>query len=239
MTEDKGRRMSDKKTKMVVLFIFCILGFMLATQFRSVESMKSSTLPYQRVEDLTEQLKRTEKERTDLLVELQKLKETNSSEVYSKQIKQLNMDAGKLAVHGPGVSVTIDDSKVTAKPSDNPNIYLIHDDDLLKVINELRAAGAEAISINDQRLIGTSEIRCAGPTVSVNNVRSSPPYIIKAIGDPQSLDASLKMRGGVIETLKFWGIQIQTKKEENITVPGYKGPFTFEYAKPVEESKDK
>lgn len=239
MMETKGNKMSDQKTKVVVILIFCILGFMLATQFRSVENLKSSTLPYQRVEDLTEQLKRTERERTELFVELQKLKETNSSEVYSKQIKQLNMDAGKLAVHGPGVSATIDDSKVTAKPGDNPNIYLIHDDDLLKVINELRAAGAEAISINEQRIIATSEIRCAGPTVSVNNVRSSPPYIIKAIGDPQSLDASLKMRGGVVETLKFWGIQVQTKKEENITVPAYKGTFTFDYAKPVEESTEK
>lgn len=208
---------------------------MLATQFRTVQNLKANALPYQRLEDLTEQLKRTEKERTDLLVEMQKLREETSSEVQAKEHQQLNMYAGTLSMHGPGVSVTIDDSKVTAKPGDNPNIYLIHDDDLLKVINELKAAGAEAISINEQRLIATSEVRCAGPTVSVNNVRSSPPYIIKAIGDPQSLDASLKMRGGVIETLKFWGIQVQTKKETKITVPGYKGTFRFEYAKPVEE----
>jgi uncharacterized protein YlxW (UPF0749 family) len=109
----------------------------------------------------------------------------------------------------------------------------------LKVVNELKAAGAEALSINGQRIISTSEIRCAGPTVSVNNVRSAPPYVIQAIGNPQTLDASLKMRGGVVETLKFWGIQVQTAIEKNLVIPGYNGTFAFDYAKPVEEGKEK
>lgn len=229
----------DRRTKTIIIVISAILGFMLATQFKSVENLKAAAITYQRVEDLTEQLKRTEKERTDLLLEVEKLKKENSLELFKKEMKELNLNAGTLRVQGPGVTVVIDDSKVAAKPGDNPNLYLIHDDDLLKVINELRAAGAEAISINEQRLIATSEIRCAGPTVSVNNVRSSPPYVIKAIGNPQNLDASLKMRGGVIETLKFWGIQVQTKKEEKISVPAYKGSFRFEYAKPVEEGNEK
>ncbi len=230
----------NKQARLVVTLICLILGLMLATQFRTVENLRASGLPYQRLEDLTEQLKRTERERTELLIELEKLKKETSSDVQDKEREQLNIYAGTLAMQGPGVSVTIDDSKKASKPGDNPNLYLIHDDDLLKVINELKAAGAEAISINEQRLIATSEIRCAGPTVSVNNVRSSPPYVIKAIGDPQSLDASLKMRGGVIETLKFWGIQVQTSKEDKINIPGYKGTFRFEYAKPItEEGKQK
>lgn len=225
----------DKRAKLVVVVISAILGFMIATQLRTVENLKAAALTYQRVEDLTEQLKRTEKEKADLLVEIEKIKADNRHEFYNKELKKVNIYAGTVEMQGPGVSVVIDDSKVAAKPGDNPNLYLIHDDDLLKVINELKAAGAEAISINNQRIIATSEIRCAGPTVSVNNVRSSPPYTIKAIGDPQSLDAALKMRGGVIETLKFWGIQVQTKKEEKLVVPAYKGSFSFDYAKPVEE----
>ena len=228
----------NKQAKLVVVLISAILGFMIATQLRTVDNLKAAAITYQRVEDLTEQLKRNEKEKADLAAELEKLKAENSHEFYAKELMQLNMYAGTLEMRGPGVTVVIDDSKVAAKPGDNPNLYLIHDDDLLKVINELKAAGAEALSINNQRIIATSEIRCAGPTVSVNNVRSSPPYVIKAIGDPQSLDVSLKMRGGVIETLKFWGIQVQTKKEESITVPAYKGTFHFEYAKPFEEGRE-
>ena len=116
---------------------------------------------------------------------------------------------------------------------------LSYDDDLLKVINELKAAGAEALSVNEQRLIATSEIRCAGPTVSVNNHRSSPPYVIKAIGDPKTLDAALKMRGGVVETLKFWGIQVAINVvEDKLEIPAYSGTFRYEYAKPIKGGKN-
>ncbi len=101
------------------------------------------------------------------------------------------MSAGLIAVEGPGIIVTIDDSKRVGKLGENPNLYLIHDDDILKVINELWAAGAEVMSINDQRIITNSEIRCAGPTLSVNNTRYAPPYEIKVIGNPHNLENSL------------------------------------------------
>jgi uncharacterized protein YlxW (UPF0749 family) len=147
------------------------------------------------------------------------------------------MSAGLLPVQGLGIIVTIDDSKRPTKPGENPNLYLIHDDDILKVINELWAAGAEAMSINDQRLIASSEIRCAGPTLSVNNTRYSPPYEIRAIGDPQTLESALRLRGGVVETLQFWGIQVSVKRENVVKVPAYKGVFRFQYAKPYKEGE--
>ena len=133
--------------------------------------------------------------------------------------------------------VTIDDSKIQSKAGENQNLYIIHDDDLLKVINELRAAGAEAISVNGQRLVATSEIRCAGPTLSVNNVRSAPPYEIRAIGDSTTLENALRMRGGVMETLQVWGIQLEVKASQAVTVPAYKGAAQFSYAKEAEEEK--
>ncbi len=74
-------------------------------------------------------------------------------------------------------------------------LILIHDEDLLKLVNELKAAGAEAITVNEQRVVASTEIRCAGPTISVNNNRISPPYVIQAIGDPAGLESALKMRG--------------------------------------------
>lgn len=226
----------NRQAKLVVTAVCMVLGLMLAAQFRTTQELKAS-LPYQRVEDLANRLAQTEKERDGLRKEVQRLKETNGAEVLNKEIQQLKMGAGVLPVSGPGVVVSMDDSKKATKPGENPNLYLIHDDDLLKVINELWAAGAEAIAINDQRLIASSEIRCAGPTVSVNNTRFSPPYVIRAIGDPKSLEASLKMRGGVIETLKFWGIQISVSPEEKVLVPAFKGTFRFEYATAVQEGK--
>ena len=194
----------DKHAKILITIVCAILGVMLATQFRTNESRKAN-IPYQRAEDLSERLKVVEKERNQLLLEIQRLQEKASDEVVAREINMLKAYAGDTALHGPGVIVTVDDSKKVSKPGENQNLYLIHDDDLLRIINELRASGAEGIAINEERLIAVSEIRCAGPTLSVNNNRFAPPYVIRAIGDPKSLETALKMRGGVIETLKFWG----------------------------------
>ena len=141
-------------------------------------------------------------------------------------------------MEGPGVKVTLDDSTVVAKPGDNANLYIIHDDDLLRLINELRAAGAEALAVNKERLLDISEIRCAGPTVSVNNNRFSPPYEIIALGNPQTLESSLRLRGGVIETLKFWGITVDVKQSNNLLVPAFKGTRHYDFAK-VKEGDSK
>ena len=114
---------------------------------------------------------------------------------------------------------------------------MIHDEDILRIVNELRAAGAEAVSINGQRLIATSEIRCAGPTLSVNNVRSAPPYEIIAIGDIKALENSIKMRGGVEDALKVWGIQIDIQTLENVYIPPYTGNFRHVFARIADEKR--
>lgn len=223
-----------KQGQFAIALVCVVLGIMLAVQFRTTQDIKSS-IPYQRVEDLSQRLSQTEKERDALAKQVQDLKRTSGVEAASKEFDMVRMGAGVVAMEGPGIIVTIDDSKRPSKPGENPNLYLIHDDDILKVINELWAAGAEAISINEQRLIASSEVRCAGPTLSVNNSRYSPPYEVRVIGEPTTLENALKMRGGVIETLQFWGIQVTIKKQDIVMVPAYKGAFRFEFAKPVKE----
>lgn len=224
-----------KQGQLFITAVCIILGIMLAVQFRTTRDIRGS-LPYQRLEDLSLQLRQVEKERDDLQKELALVRSsTGQAAAYNNELAVSRMGAGLTEVHGPGVILTIDDSKRPTKPGENPNLYIIHDDDMLKIINELRAAGAEAISINDQRLVATSEIRCAGPTLSVNNTRYAPPYVIKAIGNPQTMENALRMRGGVVETLQFWGILINIKKAEDIVVPAYKGTFRFDYAKETKE----
>ena len=225
-----------KQGQAAIALVCIVLGFMLAVQFRTTQDIKS-TVPFQRIEDISQRLAQTEKERDALLEEVQSLRKSSNKEVLSKAIENIKMGAGVTPLKGPGIVVTIDDSKRQSKTGENPNLYLIHDDDILKVINELWAASAEAVSINEQRLIASSEIRCAGPTLSVNNTRYSPPYEITAIGDPKNLENALKMRGGVVETLQFWGIQVSIKKLDEVNVPGYKGTFRFEYAHPVKEGE--
>lgn len=225
-----------KQGQAAIAMVCVVLGIMLAVQFRTTQDIKAS-VPYQRVEDLSQQLSKVEKEREALLSEVYALRNSTGAEAATRELAQVKMGAGLMPVQGPGIVVTIDDSKRPAKPGENANLYLIHDDDILKVINELRASGAEAIAINGQRLIATSEIRCAGPTLSVNNTRYSPPYEIVAIGEPKTLENSLKLRGGVVETLQFWGIQVSVKSQDLVKIPAYKGAFHFQYAQPEEEEK--
>ncbi len=225
-----------RQGQMAIALVCVVLGFMLAIQFRTTRDIKA-TPQLQRAEELAQRLSQIEKERDDLKEELEKVRERTGEDGNFAQLDAVKMSAGIYAVEGPGVSVTIDDSKRQSKAGENPNLYLIHDDDLLKVINELWAAGAEAMSINGQRLIARSEIRCAGPTLSVNNTRYSPPYEILAVGDPKNMENALRMRGGVAETLQFWGIQLNIKSAENLTIPAYKGPLKFEFAQPVKEEE--
>ncbi len=229
--------LKGKQAKILLFLICMILGTMLSTQFRSAEQARN-TIAQERAENLVEKLKAAEKENKIMAEKVKKLEETSGNETLTKEIQGLKAKAGELPMVGPGIKVTVDDSKVVHKPGENPNLYIIHDDDLLRLINELRAAGTEAISINKERLLDVSEIRCAGPTVSVNNNRFSPPYIIVAIGKPDTLDSALRLRGGVIETLKFWGISVEVEKSDNLTVPAYKGTRHYEFAKPKLEKEE-
>ena len=96
----------DKHAKILITIVCAILGVMLATQFRTNESRKAN-IPYQRAEDLSERLKVVEKERNQLLLEIQRLQEKTSDEVVAREINMLKAYAGYTALHGPGVIVLL------------------------------------------------------------------------------------------------------------------------------------
>ena len=225
--------MMPNKRVFSIIFICFLLGFMISVQLKTTQDNLKSSTQYQRIEQLSDILLRTEKERDALKLEIARLKE--SANLHDNFPDKINFMAGTTAVKGPGVVLTIEDSKKEISSSENTNLYIIHDEDVLKVINELRAAGAEAIAINDQRLTANSEIRCAGPTISINNTRISAPYEIKAIGNAKNMENAVKMRGGVAESLSVWGIRLDVRKELNIIIPAYKGAVQFKYATPLEQ----
>lgn len=225
--------MMRNKNAFSIICICFLLGFMISVQVKTTQDNLKYSTQYQRIEQLADILLRTEQERDALKIEIARLKEdTNLHDKVPEKVKIL---AGTTAVKGPGVVLTIEDSKKTISASDNTNLYIIHDEDVLRVINELRAAGAEAIAINEQRLIATSEIRCAGPTISVNNTRISAPYEIKAVGNAQNMENAVKMRGGVAESLSIWGIRLGVRRENNIIIPAYNGAVQFRYAEDLEQ----
>lgn len=219
-----------------VTFISATVGVLLAVQFKTQASYRQD-MPSRRPEELVVLVKEAEVEKQRLSTQVDTLlKQIKEAKVDPDQARQA-MPTRWGALEGPGLVVTIDDSAKPLAKGENPNIAIVHNEDLLKIVNELRAAGAEAISINDQRLVEASEISCAGPTILVNKSRVVPPFNIHAIGDSATMLAALKLRGGVVEGLQFYGIQVNITEKPNLLVPMYRGGAAYKYAKPTSSKK--
>jgi uncharacterized protein YlxW (UPF0749 family) len=160
------------------------------------------------------------------------------------QLDQYRFLAGLTPVQGPGVTVILRDSDKrppTGVPSQISDTfisnYIIHDADIQRVVDELRVSGAEAFSVNDQRIVSTTAIRCVGPAIQVNGIPLTPPYVINAIGDQSTLDGAFDLPGGIAETLRDTDpTMITVQKAPNLVLPGYDGTMTFRYCKPVNDT---
>ncbi len=234
---------SRRGSQVALTIIFLLFGFMLATQLRVRPSVPAN-VHYQRAEELSLLLNTTEEERDRLRDEVRMLRDRvaeamvageSQVNVLQEELLKARVLAGLAEVSGPGITVEMNDAKKEAASGQDPNLFIIHDDDVLAVVNELLAAGAEAMSINGQRVVATTEIRCAGAVFMINGVRLAPPLKIQAIGDPEVLQNALKMRGGVVDNLSFWGIDVKIKVEQEIVLPAYSGSLNFRFAKPVQK----
>jgi len=231
--------MNKKSYYWIFLMFGVVMGFMLAVQFRVTRDMQA-TPSLDTPIALAQELDESRKSRDKLQTRVDKLRNQLDSAVTGPELSRLKtelevarQEAGMKEVQGAGVEVTLNDSNKVLQPGENPNFYVLHDGDVLRVLNELKAAGAKAMSINEQRIITTTEVRCIGPTILVNkNQRLSPPFIISAVGDSDTLASALKMKNGVIDYLQFWGIQVDVKKMDKLTVPAYTGGLVFDFAKP-------
>jgi len=224
----------SRRWQLSIAFVCMFLGVVLAVQFRT-QVLFENQVVNQREEDLVTSLKQSEESRKSLEDELAKLKKlvedetTGADVILQEEMVVTRIAAGIIPAEGEGIIITMRDSNRPVQSGDDPNAYLIHDTDLLKVVNELKASGAECISVNEQRITAMSEIRCAGPTILVNRVRLAPPYIIKATGDGETLTNGLKMPGGIVETLQYWGIMVEIKKSQKILIPAFKGSFEYKH----------
>ena len=144
--------------------------------------------------------------------------------------------AGLTDVAGPGVEIVLNDAPRDAIcPGEDVNLYIVHDVDVLRVVNLLRGAGAEAISINGERLLANSRIRCGGPTIRVRDKPLAPPFVLHAIGDPARLYGALTAPGeggsmSELEILRFFGVRADISRMDTIEVPRYAGKLEYRYA---------
>lgn len=162
--------------------------------------------------------------------------QTNSSSNNSliksmkKENEELKTLSGTTDLKGEGIVITLNDgSNLTASSGDDAS-YLVHDSYLLTIVNELKAAGAEAISVNDQRIIATSAIRCVGPVIQVNYQKVGAPFVVRAIGNAQYLESAMNIKNGIVDMLKATGVDISVKREVEVSIPKFDGALTFKNA---------
>ena len=208
-----------KKHYSTALTVTCVvLGVIIGVQANTVKQQRVST-ENQRLSEAIVALNQMQAERDALLEQNKALEKTLKEGSFGTEMEELLVFAGLTEVTGAGVTVTMNDS--STRGGSDMNAYLVHAEDLLSVVNELNGAGAKAVSINGQRMVGQSAITCAGSIVMVNGVRVAAPFEIKAVGDPTVMDSALHFPGGVIDNLAPWGIEISVRKETAVTVAAY------------------
>ena len=145
-----------------------------------------------------------------------------------------NEALGLTEVNGQGVSIVCKDGEVSSS-SILTSQYLVHDGDLLNLINALKNAGAEAISVNEQRIVNKTSVYCSGNIIMINNERVGSPFVIKAIGNPEALYGAIIMPGSYYSKMKDDGVQVSITKENSLVIPKYNGNYKYEYASIVEK----
>ncbi|MEU8590523.1 DUF881 domain-containing protein [Streptomyces sp. NPDC048664] len=165
------------------------------------------------------------------------------SKADEARLTALEHNAGTQKLTGRAVTVTLDDAppNATAKlpgyPEPQPDYLVIHQQDLQAVVNALWQGGAQGIKVMDQRLIGTSAVRCVGNTLILQGRVYSPPYKITAVGDPDKLQQALAASPAIQNYMVYvnvYGLGWKVTDDGTVTLPGYSGTVDLHYAKPVE-----
>ena len=137
--------------------------------------------------------------------------------------------AGLAAVKGPAVRVTLTDAPVDVTPPGvSGDLLVVHEQDIQNVVNALWTAGAEAMTIQGQRVVSTTAVKCVGNTVVLHGTAYAPPYVITAIGDPASLEAGLASDTDVQiyrQYAQAYQLGYEQQRVDQTTMPAYTGPL--------------
>jgi len=232
----------EKKNQIVMTIIIglvCVVFFaVMFMQFKTIEETDITAIENMReadlrtaisewkgkYEDTQKQLEANRKSVKDYQETIEKNGE--ASELVDKDLTESNMLLGKTDVIGEGVVVTL---------VNTPNCTVTYSH-LLELINELRYAGAEAISINDARIVTTTDLTQIDNRMQANGQRIASPYVIKAIGSQTYLSSTLSLKdSGFIDRYKASGMDIKLEKGNNIKILKYNGEMKVKYMKEVEK----
>ncbi|MFI1972432.1 DUF881 domain-containing protein [Streptomyces cinnamoneus] len=218
------------RAQLTVAVLLCVLGLGLAIQVRSTSD--NSALRGARQEDLVrildeldnrtkrleDEKRRLENQRTELESSSNQAAEARKQTAQKEE--QLGVLAGTVAAQGPGIELTVSDPKGAVEA-----------DKLLDAIQELRAAGAEAIQINDVRVVADTYLSGSAGKVEIDGKKVSQPYKFKVIGKPQDLEPALNIPGGVVQTLEKGQAGVSVSRSEKIVVDALRPAKRPDYAR--------
>lgn len=175
------------------------------------------------------------------VVEFQQASTTSSSALaeVNRQLEAARLSVGLSALRGPGVVIEIADSNRVVPDGENPANYIVLVDDLRDIVTALWAEGAEAISINGERLVASSSIYGVGASVLVNTAFLSPPFRIEAIGSEGLLDrfsTNPAFKGRVAQRIDAFGLEFASQAADSLDIPAFVGNTRFRWAVPSEEA---
>ncbi len=247
-------RLSNERWIIPVSVMCLVLGFMISLAWVTNETRSSrkyflnpdqghrineATVDLEAFQNLSSEVSKLQKEKTDLENAL--ASRDGQSKILNDNLQEVKVFAGVTEVDGPGVMITLKDFTRTSGMGGQLAVTpdsIIHDTDVLRVVNELYASGAEAVSVNHHRVAGATSFRCVGPTILVNDVKIASPVIIRAIGDSPTLQGAMNLPGGVLAEIRQADpsmVQIDVVKK--MTLPAYVGPTARKFAMPIKATK--
>ena len=225
-----------KITMTITMVIACfVLALVMSMQFKiasetditSIENMREAELRTELAnwKSKYEEVEKKYEEKSSKIYEYKQNKESNedTEKLVDDELQQVNMQLGKVDVQGEGIEVTL-------RETDNEEISRITADDLILIVNALKVSGAEAISINDERIINMSDMVDINQSfIKINGQRIVAPYIIKAIGNQSYLESSLISNGGPVDEMKKIGQDVSITKSNKVIVPKYNKEIKIKY----------
>lgn len=220
--------MNDVMKKIIFGLISTVLGILISMSIREKAEIMSP-MSIEKIENYNRELNVVENQINvdkEIISHIKSSIEEKSSPAYQdelkrslqNELKELKILSGEYDIKGEGIVIMIDDSK--NEDYKNTNLGIIHDIDIMIILNELKAAGVDAISINDVRVMGDSEIKCMGPTVKVDGHSKATPFIIKAVGDMEMIYNIMSDKNSYINLLETtYYMDVKVEKNKNIIIP--------------------
>lgn len=225
-----------KITMAIAISIACFaLVSVMSMQFKIVNQTDITAIENMRETELRTELanwkakyEETEEKYEEIEAKIEEYQQTKQSneeteKLVDAELEQVNMTLGKTDIEGEGIQVIL-------RETENEEISKINANDLLVIVNALKLAGAEAISINDERIINMSDIVTINNTfIKINGQRILAPYVIKIIGNQSYLESALLGNGGYVDELEKIGHDISIEKVNKVKINKYNDEIKIKY----------